>query len=749
MPNNIDKAQEKIYQYSKERYIAKKTTPAIEIKNLVIDFGDAVAVDNVSFNIEEGELVTLLGPSGSGKSTTLNAISGLLRPSSGKIFFRGIDVTKYSPQQRELGLVFQNYALYPHMSVYDNIAFPLTNDEHWKSETIENSRIAQHKIYEKLLQYFKAQDNQLTELRKIFYMTIDNPKEGYKYLLELQSTKSNISEKSSNEFNRLQAKKIADSNTLTAKVINTSKEIRNQYNISKTVIDFSIDPEYLGAKEKEQQIINELNSEVSKFIETEKTLRAEEKQSIHAINGQILAEFEEIMAGWNSHLSSLELRKSANVLDKLKLKKLYAKYKKNELKLPLKLKIYEEQEKRLANIKKTVVDIRENYSTLMQNVFKEIQSIENRNIISHAFLKAYDKALYKIYKFEYSTSKQKNILTLATWESRYKYEKLLESKHKINDDIRATKQRNAKIKADIFEKYKSNMQLVFDSIFLSNKVKAKTFSGKIKELITKLPKSDQEEIHELAKDVLSISDAINRDVLEVAQKVEITKNLYKKPTQLSGGQQQRVAIARAIVKKPKILLLDEPLSNLDAKLRISTRKWIRQLQQESGITTVFVTHDQEEAMSISDRIVCMSTAQVQQIGSPMDLYERPTNEFVAKFLGMPEMTIVDADVVDGYVVINNTKIRKVKDYTKSKIRVGFRSETLSEMDNGFIKGTLKVVEYLGKEIQSQLELENLNTIANVYLTQKERYELGEVITLGVKKPEKLHLFDIETGKRVE
>jgi ABC transporter, ATP-binding protein len=121
---------EEIHGYSKQRFEQNKELPAIEIKNLIIDFGDAVAVDNATFEIKKGELVTLLGPSGSGKTTTLNAISGLLRPTSGKLIFNGIDVTKYSPQQRELGLVFQNYALYPHMTVYENIAFPLSNDEH-------------------------------------------------------------------------------------------------------------------------------------------------------------------------------------------------------------------------------------------------------------------------------------------------------------------------------------------------------------------------------------------------------------------------------------------------------------------------------------------------------------------------------------------------------------------------------------------------------------------------------------------
>ncbi|WP_373438630.1 ABC transporter ATP-binding protein, partial [Metamycoplasma equirhinis] len=176
--------------------------------------------------------------------------------------------------------------------------------------------------------------------------------------------------------------------------------------------------------------------------------------------------------------------------------------------------------------------------------------------------------------------------------------------------------------------------------------------------------------------------------------VEITKNLAKRPTQLSGGQQQRVAIARAIVKKPKILLLDEPLSNLDAKLRISTRKWIRSIQQELGITTVFVTHDQEEAMSISDKIVCMSTAQVQQIGSPMELYLKPKNEFVARFLGMPEMTIFEAKIEDENITYDGKPlIKKPADYKKQKIDIGFRGESLIEAKDGVFEGEIRIVEY--------------------------------------------------------
>jgi multiple sugar transport system ATP-binding protein len=119
---------EKILKFGQQRKEQQDQVPAIEFKNLVVDFGETKAVDNLSLKIEEGKLITLLGPSGCGKTTTLNAIAGLLRPTSGKILFKGKDVTKYSPQRRKLGLVFQNYALYPHMTVYKNIAYPLQND---------------------------------------------------------------------------------------------------------------------------------------------------------------------------------------------------------------------------------------------------------------------------------------------------------------------------------------------------------------------------------------------------------------------------------------------------------------------------------------------------------------------------------------------------------------------------------------------------------------------------------------------
>ena len=146
---------------------------------------------------------------------------------------------------------------------------------------------------------------------------------------------------------------------------------------------------------------------------------------------------------------------------------------------------------------------------------------------------------------------------------------------------------------------------------------------------------------------------------EAARLVQIDQLLERKPSELSGGQQQRVAIARALVKVPRVLLLDEPLSNLDARLRLQTREEIRRIQKETGITTVFVTHDQEEAMSISDMIVVMETGVVQQIAKPQQIYEDPINLFVARFLGTPPINVFKGEVKSGILYIGKDAVLKV------------------------------------------------------------------------------------------
>ena len=151
-------------------------------------------------------------------------------------------------------------------------------------------------------------------------------------------------------------------------------------------------------------------------------------------------------------------------------------------------------------------------------------------------------------------------------------------------------------------------------------------------------------------------EEIDRRVLEAAKLVQIEGLMERKPGEMSGGQQQRVAIARAVVKMPRVLLLDEPLSNLDARLRLQTREEIRRIQRDTGITTVFVTHDQEEAMSISDMIVVMKDGVVQQIGKPQDVYDSPVNLFVSKFLGTPPINVFEGEVKGGRLYIGDEAV---------------------------------------------------------------------------------------------
>lgn len=177
-------------------------------------------------------------------------------------------------------------------------------------------------------------------------------------------------------------------------------------------------------------------------------------------------------------------------------------------------------------------------------------------------------------------------------------------------------------------------------------------------------------------------EQMNEKVLEAAKVVQIENYLNRKPAQLSGGQQQRVAIARALVKTPNVLLLDEPLSNLDARLRLATREELSRIQKETGITTIFVTHDQEEAMSISDMIVVMKDGVFQQSGVPQDVYDDPDNLFVAKFLGTPPINVFDGKVVDEVLYIGRDSVMDVPGVGNKDVFVGVRPEGFIPLDQG-------------------------------------------------------------------
>ena len=223
----------------------------------------------------------------------------------------------------------------------------------------------------------------------------------------------------------------------------------------------------------------------------------------------------------------------------------------------------------------------------------------------------------------------------------------------------------------------------------------------------------------------------------------------RKPSELSGGQQQRVAIARALVKMPRVLLLDEPLSNLDARLRLQTREEIKRIQRETNITTVFVTHDQEEAMSISDEIVVMKKGVVQQTGRPQEVYDNPTNLFVAKFLGTPPINVFDGKIEGGKVFVGEDVILEGEKLEDQEIYVGIRPEGFVLDPNGPMKCELKNVEVMGRDVSIISSHDGATTpIIRSIIDADNKIDLAsETISFRIKK-NKLFLFNKETEKRL-
>ena len=424
----------------------------VKIQNLTKTFygkkgAQTTAVDNMNFVVPDGMLVGLLGPSGCGKSTTLYMIAGLHKPTKGHIFFGDEDVTNVPPENRGIGLVFQNYALYPHFSVRQNIQFPL-----------DNVRFP-HPLYNQKVRISEAK----------------------KRLESLLALKAN--------------------------------------------------PEELIAKAEQKVVTTQALLEKGKDVDIQYVIDARD---------QLKTDFE-------------------NIDTKIQ-------------------EAYEE----IANAEQALVDT--------ANAIEEI----------------------RVKKEEVETLKtlQKQAAELAATEGNE------EALNALNAEITA---------------------MVNDHAARNERYR----------LITrrKLSKADKNEI-----------------VLKMEKLVDIENYLERKPKELSGGQQQRVAIARALAKSPRVLLLDEPLSNLDARLRLQTREEIRRSQKETGITTLFVTHDQEEAMSISDIIVVMNFGVVQQIDAPQKVYDNPINLFVAKFLGSPAINVFDGEIKDGKLYVQGKVFDKDKVY---------------------------------------------------------------------------------------
>ena len=241
---------------------------------------------------------------------------------------------------------------------------------------------------------------------------------------------------------------------------------------------------------------------------------------------------------------------------------------------------------------------------------------------------------------------------------------------------------------------------------------------------------------------------MQRRAEEAAHLVQIEKLMQRRPSELSGGQQQRVAIARAIVKMPRVLLLDEPLSNLDARLRLQTREEIRRIQRETGITTVFVTHDQEEAMSISDEIVVMKEGVVQQTGKPQQVYDSPVNLFVAKFLGTPPINVFEGKISGGMLWIGEDAVLPAK-APDGEVYVGIRPEGFIPDENGALRCEFRSLEVMGRDVSvvSAHPQAMSASIRSIVASDSAVQPENGVVRFSLK-PKKVLLFDKKTEERV-
>ncbi len=250
------------------------------------------------------------------------------------------------------------------------------------------------------------------------------------------------------------------------------------------------------------------------------------------------------------------------------------------------------------------------------------------------------------------------------------------------------------------------------------------------------------------------ADKLSKDQMlerahEAAKLVQIDELMDRKPSELSGGQQQRVAIARALVKMPRVLLLDEPLSNLDARLRLQTREEIRRIQKETGITTVFVTHDQEEAMSISDMIVVMKLGVLQQIGKPQDVYDDPVNLFVAKFLGTPPINVLEGEVKGGKICIGGAAILDAPGVADQEVFIGIRPEGFELDDNGALECKLSNVEVMGRDVSIvSTHANSLNPVIRSIIDADNKVDVTKETVRYNIKPHKLFIFNKETEERI-
>ena len=612
---------------------------------------DTIAVKDMDFTVPDGKLVGLLGPSGCGKSTTLYMIAGLHVPTSGEVWFGDQEVTNLSPEKRGIGLVFQNYALYPHMTIFKNIEFPLTN----------------LKVEVPLVTF-------------------------YDYHLEYSYS----------------MKKSDDENGILKSVISLIKKIglrNNQFEVKLNLLDSKLKIQVV-LKSVSPSVRDIFKDNMSRIIEAKLVSEKEEKVSEAKYDSNVRASVSNVgekqILALNTHIK-LGTQFNTNKIDET-------------------INSYRDIVKNFAVAESAAIAKTQSGYELMGRIIN--LDFNKRNDLVKSISDVFGAG-----HFTYSVTNVDNKALVKELKDFFKEKKVTISDLKVYFDKENTK--------------------VYFKLLRTSKEEA---DGIINELTKKLSLFDTE-----IKTVQTISHRKltkeeRRDIVyDTAKLVQVEEYLERKPSQLSGGQQQRVAIARALVKKPKVLLLDEPLSNLDARLRLQTREEIRRIQTTTGITTLFVTHDQDEAMSISDEIVVMKAGIMQQMAAPQEVYNNPANMFVAQFLGVPPINIFKGRIEKGKIYIGSDAIYDLKDNIADKdIYVGIRPEGFiiaKEKDKNVLHAENEMVQVMGRDVS--IVAKHPECIKESFRIIVSSEDMNGIKNLAVQiKSNKMFVFDRETEERI-